>query len=374
MLSGQNGVQAQTSAAVNLDSVEISFLTCSPHDEVYSHFGHTALRLHDLRTGEDLVFNYGVFDYKKPYFVLRFILGHTDYELGVAPTKAFSRYYANWGSQVTEHVLDLTPQEKQNIITALRVNYLPENKVYRYNFFYDNCATRPRDIVERNLEGKVEYVSRTGYEPSFRQMIREKTEKFPWATFGNDILLGFKADMKTTQREQQFLPDNLRHDLDRATVNRNGERQQLVKERRELVPPGVQVMKQGFPLRPLVCALLLLAISIAVFVYEQVKHRIVRWFDVLLMVLTGLAGIVLFVMLFSEHPCTSTNLQVLLLNPLPLFFVWKVAKGKKTRWFKIQLVLTILFLLGGLLQSYAEGMYVLALCLLLRCLRHYNDK
>lgn len=374
MMPAGSRLLAQSVGTSLMDSVEIGIITCSPHDEVYSHYGHTALRCHDLRTGEDVVFNYGIFNYAKPHFVLRFILGHTDYELGVAPTKAFCRYYARWGSEVTEHVLALTPEEKINLIAALRDNFQPQNRVYRYNFFYDNCATRPRDMVERNIMGKVEYEPRPGYEPSFRQMIRQMTEQYPWATFGNDILLGLTADLKTTQREQHFLPANLRSDLERAMVDRGGKRQPLVSQTRQLVPPGEQVSEPGFPLRPLVCSLLLLALSAVVFIYEQAKHTTARWFDVVLMTMTGLAGTVLFVMLFSEHPTTSTNLQVLLLNPLPFLFVWKVARGKKTQWFNIQLALTILFFIGGLWQSYAEGMYVLALCLLLRDLRHYHDK
>ena len=118
------------------------------------------------------------------------------------------------------------------------------------------------------------------------------------------------------------------------------------------------------------CALLLLALSMAVFFYEHAKKCVARWFDLLLMTATGLAGCILALMLFSEHPTTSTNLQVLLLNPLPLFFLWPVARGRRTRFFAIQMVLILLFFLGGVWQSYAEGTYVTALCLLTRDARH----
>ncbi|MBP5340561.1 MAG: DUF4105 domain-containing protein [Prevotella sp.] len=357
-----------------MDSVEIGLLTCAPHDEVYSLYGHTALRCHNLHSGEDLVFNYGIYNFKKPHFVLRFVFGLTDYELGVAPTLPFCNYYAQWGSQVTEQVLDLTGAEKQRLVEALRTNYLPQNRVYRYNFFYDNCSTRPRDMLERCIDGEVVYAPRPDYAPSFRQMVGTCTEGSHWATFGNDILLGVKADLATTQREQQFLPANLRHDIDRAVVVRDGVSRPLVKERRELVPAGVQTTSTVFPLRPIVCALLLLAVSLVVFGYEQMRHTVVRWFDVLLMVAAGLAGCILFVMLFSQHPTTSTNLQLLLLNPLPLLFVWQVVRGRRSRWFTISLCLTIAFLVCALWQDYAEGLEVVAVCLLLRYIRHAHDK
>ena len=349
-----------------MDSVEIGLVTCSPHEEIYSLYGHTALRYHDMHTGEDLVFNYGVFRVDQDNFIWHFAMGQTDYELAVSTTDTFCRYYEAWGSQVTEQVLQLTAEEKQRIAQALGRNLRPENRVFRYNVFYDNCATRPRDLIVANLTGTVEYEPRPGYEPSFRSMAHDCTAGHPWTTFGNEILLGLQADLPTTQREQQFLPANLRHDFDRATVTRQGRSTPLVKERRELVPPGVQVIEPGFPLSPLACSLMLLAIALAVTLYEWHKKTVTRWFDLLLMTAAGLAGCILTLMLFSEHPTTETNLQVLLLNPLPLFFLWPVARGRKTPFFRIWLLLTLLFLLGGLWQCYAEGTYGVAACVLLR--------
>ena len=200
--------QAQRSSA--LDSVEVGLITCSPHDEVYSLYGHTALHCRDLRTGRDYVFNYGVFDYKKPHFVWRFIMGQTDYMLEcISDLQAFCSYYKRWGSQVKEQILDLTPTEKARLVSALGVNL--QNPVYRYNYFYDNCSTRPRDMIERCLEGTVSYAAREGFEDAtYRQLIHLCTEEHPWAELGNDLLLGFHADRKTTQRERHFLPVGLR--------------------------------------------------------------------------------------------------------------------------------------------------------------------
>ena len=362
--------QAQTDVKIEMDSVEIGLITCSPHDEVYSLYGHTAIRYHDLRSGADWVFNYGIFNFKAPHFVTRFVFGLTDYELGIAPTMPFLEYYAQWGSGVTEQVLNLTSEDKEQITLALQVNYMPENRVYRYNFFYDNCSTRPRDIIEQNINGKIVYTPRADYTPTYREMVHAHTKGHPWTTFGNDLLLGIKSDFKTDMRQQEFLPDNLRFDFDHAFIEREGRQEPLVKERRQLVPPGVQMTEQEFPLSPTLCGIILLIISLFVLTYEYVKKTTTRYFDILLMLLTGLAGVVLFVMIFSEHPTTSINLQILILNPLALFFIWPVWKRRKTRWFAISMVLTILFLIGSFWQDYAEGMEFLALCLLLRCLRH----
>lgn len=349
------------------DSVEVSLLTCAPHEEVYSLYGHTALRWHDLHTGDDLAFNWGIFNFKKPFFIVRFVFGLTDYELGITPFEPFAAYYRRWGAMVTEQVLNLTSAEKSRLQKLLADNYLPENRVYRYNYFYDNCSTRPRDIIERCLDGKVEYKQRQDYELTFRQMIHEKTKHHEWATEGNDLLLGLRADLKTSRQEQEFLPENLLYDFDRAQIRGNdGAVRPLVVNRRMAVQPGVQVIERDFVMSPIEVGVALLIVSLLVFAVEWRRRHIFIIWDVVLMALTGLAGCVLFVMLFSQHPCTTTNLQVLLLNPLHLFFIPSVVRRRPTRYWKALLFMTSLLLIGAFFQRYAVLTPILALCLLTR--------
>ena len=357
-------VQAQT------DSIEVSLLTCSPHEEIYSLYGHTALRWHDLSKGDDIAFNWGVFDFHKPYFVLRFVFGLTDYELGAYPYPLFLQEYKAYGSSVTEQVLNLTTEEKLAVKQALIDNLQPENKVYRYNYFYDNCSLRPRDIIEKCVAGKVEYAPREDYAPTYREMVRSCTRNHPWGTFGNDMLLGLRADQTTDMRQQEFLPENLMYDIDRATIYANGEYRPLVKERRIALQSGVQIIEQDFPLTPTECACLLLILSIIIALMEWKRRKTFKFWDAILMTVQGLAGCVLFVMIFSQHPTTSLNLQLLLLNPLPLFFIPAVLRRRETRWWTILAAMIVLFAIGRLFQHYAEGMMILALSLLIRIINH----
>lgn len=353
------------------DSIEVSLLTCSPHEEIYSLYGHTALRWHDLHqsgpsAGNDIAFNWGIFNFNKPYFVLRFVFGLTDYELGIMPFLYFCTYYEKWGSSVTEQVLNLSNEEKMKLEAALQKNLQPENRIYRYNYFYDNCSTRPRNIIEECINGKVEYAHREDYTPSYREMVGVCTRNHPWGTFGNDILLGIKADFKTDMRQQEFLPDNLLYDFDRAQIYADGTYRPLVKERRMVVLPGVQIIEKDFPLTPTECAVVLLIVALLLRGLEWKLKKVFVWWDVLLMLAQGLAGCVLFAMIFSQHPTTSLNLQILLLNPLPLFFIPSIIRGKKTKWQNLLLVLVVLFFICSLFQHYAEGMLILALSLLSR--------
>ena len=362
--------------AVASDSIEIGLITCSPHEEIYSLYGHSALRYHNLANGDDVVFNYGIFNFKKPHFILRFVFGLTDYELGTSPFDRFCDYYKSWGSEVKEQVLNLTPAEKNNIAAALAVNLQPENKIYRYNYFYDNCSTRPRDLVERNINGNINYATADDEPASYRQLVREHVKHHPWAMFGNDMLLGMKADMSITQRESEFLPERLAYDFDRAVINRGDSCQPLVKETRIHVAHGVQKVEEDFPLTPLQCALALLVVSLAVLAAEWRRRRTFKYWDVLLMLACGLAGSIIFVMFFSRHPTTSTNLLIFLLNPLPLFFIPAILRrNTKRRHWRTMLAFIALFLIGGIWQSYAEGTHILALCLLTRICSHLrNDK
>jgi len=355
-----------------MDSVEISLLTCQPHDEIYSLYGHTAIRFHDTRQGSqmDAAFNYGVFDFKKPHFVLRFVFGLTDYELGAYPYKLFLAEYRHFGSMVTEQVLNLTSEEKRQLREALRENLEPGNNVYRYNYFYNNCTTKARDIIERCINGKIEYAARKDYMPSYREMVHEMTRNHPWAQFGNDLLLGIQADQPTDTRQQEFLPYNLMYDFDHAQIYENGQYRPMVKERRVAVPSGVQIIRDGFPLSPTVCGILLTLVALIIFLIEWKKKCAFLAWDLLLMTVIGTIGIILTMMLFSQHPTVSLNLQILLLNPLPWFFLWPVFKRRETRYWMISGVLALLFLIGAAFQSYAAGIQSLALCLLMQCYIH----
>jgi hypothetical protein len=357
------------------DSVEVSLLTCQPHDEVYSLYGHTALRWHDLRSkGIDIAFNWGVFNFKAPYFTTRFVFGLTDYELGSYPYHLFQDEYRHFGSMVTEQVLNLSNEEIAKLQEVLAQNLQPQNRVYRYNYFYNNCTTKARDVIEQCINGKIEYAGDEGVTTSYREMVHEMTRNNPWSQWGNDLLLGIQADQPTTQRQQEFLPNKLMYDFDHAQIYENGVYRPLVKERRIAVPSGVQVLQQGFPLSPLVCFSALLAIGLILFIAQWKQNRVYIVWEALLMVASGIIGIILFLMLFSQHPTVNINLQFILFNPIHWFFLWPVIKGHGKRYWQITTVLCLLFLFGACFQSYASGIWSLALCLLLQSILHLFRK
>ena len=141
--------------ASETDSIRVSLMTCSPGSEIYALFGHTAIRVEIPSQDIDWVYNYGMFSFNTPHFVLRFVTGETDYQLGIIPYPYFEEEYRERGSYVVEQELNLRPEEKVRLVGILQRNYLPENRTYRYNYFYDNCTTRARDRIEESIAGRV---------------------------------------------------------------------------------------------------------------------------------------------------------------------------------------------------------------------------
>ena len=373
----------ETGRKARFDSLQISLLTCSPHDEVYSLYGHTAIRLKDMSTGYDIAVNYGVFSFKEPNFVLRFVLGHTDYEMGIQTFQDFCQEYTYYGATVTEQKLNLTPNEKAAIYCALRVNARPENLKYRYNFLYNNCTTKARDIIVNNLQGDVVYRNKIDQSVTFRNIIHSCNGGHLWARFGNDLLMGVKADEGTSREEQQFLPANLMRDFSTAMVKRNGMLTPLV-GKTETVVNGMKSESdttRWLP-TPSVCAWIMLAIILCVSATEIYVKKKLWGFDAIVAFFTGIAGLILTVMIFSQHPTVRLNLQILMLNPLALYMLYyiiryrKDAGKQKTMWKCVAAVLTMA-ILCSLIQNYAEGMTTLALSLLLRAIynvRSYGRK
>lgn len=363
--------KAQDASYIDMDSVQISLLTCQPHEEVYSLYGHTAIRYYDKTRNMDLAINYGMFSFKKPFFILRFVFGLTDYEMGIEPFDAFCAQYAGYGSGVYEQVLHLTREEKSRIANAINENYKPENRVYRYNYFYDNCTTRARDMLLDHLTRRLDVRIKDLKWESYRDLVHQCCRRTPWVKFGNDMLLGLQADFPIDYKQKQFLPENLKEDFEHIFLNTGkGKTEKLVSRSGWVVLPGVQTEMADFPLSPIACMLLLAGIIVLGTLLEGIRKTRFRWVDAAILLVCGLVGIILFAMIFSQHPTVRLNLQILLFCPFTLLYIYSSVKKSREKQFykgmKVWCALLILFLIGGLFQHYAEGIRFLALSLLLR--------
>ena len=361
--------------AASVDSVRISLLTCAPGSEIYALFGHSAIRYEDPARGEDWVFNYGMFSFKDPNFVMRFVKGETDYQLGVIPFRYFEAEYALRGSSVYQQELNLTEAEKGKLIGLLRENYLPANRVYRYNYFYDNCTTRARDKIEESIAGKVVYPA-SDKVVSYRDILHEFTAGSKWSEFGIDLCLGSEADEPIDERKQMFAPFYMLAAARGAQIQRGDEVVPFVREETQIVEAELED-EPAFPLSPMTCALLLLACTIALVIRGIKKGRQCLVWNALMFALQGLGGcIIAFLFFFSLHPTVGSNWLIILFNPLPLLYLpVMIVRGMKQQkdpyhWYNAVVLTLFIILMPVLPQEFNPTVLPLALSLILVSVGH----
>lgn len=353
------------------DSIKISLLTCEPGTEIYALFGHTALRYENPAQGQDLVFNYGMFSFNTPNFIYRFVKGETDYELGVVPYAYFEGQYALRGSSVYQQTLNLTASEKKKLLRLLEENYLPENRTYRYNYFYDNCTTRARDRFEECIEGEVVYpAGKKGI--SFRDIVHQYTKGHDWDELGIDLCLGSEADDSIDARKQMFAPFYLLEAARGASIVKGDSVRPLVLEEIKVVNAEPEVEESDFPLSPMTCVFILIGLTCLLGWWQLKKGKVIWGWDIVLFGAQGLAGCVIaFLVFFSVHPTVGSNWLIILFNPIPLIYlpimVYKAIKGKKDLYHLVNVVYLTLFIMimPFIHQKFNVTVLPLALCLLI---------
>jgi hypothetical protein len=351
------------------DSTRLYLLTCAPGAELFSKFGHSAIRAHDPTTGTDLVFNYGIFDFDTPNFYVKFIRGKLNYMLGVQRTEVFLRAYESEGRRIDQQALVLNQQETQRVIDFLRTNYEPQNRYYLYDFFYDNCATRIRDVIERAFDTTLEPPATYSANKSFRQLLDEYIGPFPWADFGIDLILGLPADHTADFRDEMFLPDYLSAHF-ATTSFRN---QNLTPAPEVIVPARIDHLEPSGGIGPvwLFGVLAVIVLILTLFAPPKVGQILGSIF----FLAAGLAGCLFaFMWIGTDHQATWQNLNLLWASPLWLF----VLDGRN-QWQRILLLVacttTTVAIVGYLWlpQQLHPAILPIAIILLIRGMLRLRD-
>lgn len=370
--------KAQGQTAAMQDSVTISLLTCTPGPLVYELYGHTAIRVKETgRRQSDWVFNYGTFSFEQPHFMWRFMLGQTDYQLGVVPYTIFYDAYVREGRGIDEQVLNLSKAEAKRLVDALSNNLLPQNATYRYNFFYDNCTTRALTMIERAVDGKVVW-PKGDKDKSLRSIVDEFSEASPWNRFGQNLLLGAEADDEADVQKQMFAPVYAERFMEKALVkSADGSTRHLAAPVRTLLP-AQPMPNDAFPISPMWMFGTLLALTIVISLVEYTRRKFCWQYDVLLYLAQGLTGcIIAFLFFFSAHPAVGSNWLVTMFNPLPLvFFAWymKDAVAQRRCWSMwVEAVMLVVALVAGIVgwQTYPIEIYLIIAALAVRLIAQY---
>ena len=315
-----------TSAQTLSEEAIVSLMSCSPAEPLYFHYGHSAIRIQDPhyvgpdgREGViDWTFNYGVFDFRQTGFYAKFVKGQTDYMLGMEHTADFQWSSSYAGRQVYYQPLALTQEQKQAIMDALAENYLPQNRYYRYNFVYDNCATRPWRIIRKALD-LPEAEGTAG--KTWRENIDRFSGKWTWGKFGINLAFGYEADREMTREQSLFLPENLMNYISEQGLSEN-----------EYIAPFVPRDGQ-FWTSPELAIILLFILIIGLTIWDTWRKKQTWLLDGLLFGCYLIAGCILFYLyFFSEHPFVGTNLNVLYINPLWTIPLVMCCRPKGREW------------------------------------------
>ena len=317
------------------DSVRVSLVTFYPGSEPHNIWGHSEIRVQQGPV--DVYFNYGVFDFQAPAFMWRFMLGKTDYLCQPVP-----RAYAMLGMEnrrMVEQELNL-PQDRAIMVRDfLWNNAQPENSTYRYKFLSDNCSTRPRDIIEMAAGEGLQYPAMSDSTVTYRDILAHYCRNYAWERFGIDLVLGWDVDTVLDQRATMFIPMLLMDAVAGATITTDSTTTSLVKA--TTVPNDKSTEGNVRPptpwyLSPMTVAVLVLALTLMVTWRDWRRHDLSRWFDSVLFSIGGLAGCLLFFLIFfSTHEATSPNINIAWLNPLLLLLAilpWFKKTRNAARW------------------------------------------
>lgn len=329
-------------------AVRISLLTCGPGTELYSMWGHTAIRVIDSSRQADIVFNYGTFDDSDPYFYVKFTRGIMRYALSVETYADFLSEYQYEGRSVEEQVLNLTCQAKDSLVRALLLNAREENRYYDYHFHTDNCTTRAGDIILKQLNGKPAFGDILGKgHPSYRDLIHEYLDRggLAWSKFGIDILLGSRLDQAVNNRQAMFLPDYLMKGFAQCSSGS----QPLVRETREILHGKNEKAATGWFTPMLFFSVLLIIVALLSASRSQTLIRLLNIFDSLFFFALGLLGLLLLTLwIIRVDDVCRNNLNLLWALPthLPVAFLLHRKKGWIRQYFKYVFFISLLLAVG----------------------------
>lgn len=358
---------------------QISIMTCSPGPELYQSWGHNAILIDDPVYNIRRIYNYGTFDFDTPNFIFKFIRGRLPYQLSTESYDFFLRVYDYFDQHVDQQVLNLNPSQKQRVYELLSENLLPENKYYKYEQFYDNCATRILDIFKAGLGDSLElnYSHLEGQNLSFRDAVDLYIEKRPWEDFGIDLLLGAKIDRSMTPAQYNFLPDYLAMTIDNAKVYKDGSWQSFTEKKVRVHTASTERSIAPFWVYPIIAWFIVFLLIAGISWLDLQKKKASFILDIILWAIAGIAGILLvFMWVGTDHGETANNWNILWLLPTHIVIPFLLRKPRYAQLMRSYFTLTVginLLLLASwfiIPQNLHPGIIPLILALSIRALLH----
>jgi hypothetical protein len=350
--------------------VEVYLITCGPGTETYSIYGHSALRIVIPEKKTDMVYNWGLFDFDTKNFAWKFAKGRLDYMLGVEPLQNFLQGYFYEKRYVYSQKINLEPPEIEKLLLLITDNLKQENIKYRYDFFFDDCSTRIRDLIEKSVGEKLLYPPvEKGKFQTFREMVGKYQNPYPWLQFGVDLIMGSSSDKKTEFRERMFLPIDLKDELSETVINRNGKMIPLLRNPEKILDFDSPVVKRKLLVSPVFVFTLVLIIVIILPLWLN-NRKINNFVDFFIFsVYSILALLMIFFNFFTDHVQMKLNLNIIWLNPFIIIcLITMILKKTGYVWFRIAFFISAAFLILQFVlpQEFNSAFFPLVLIILIR--------
>jgi len=326
---------------------ELYLLTCGPGTEIYSVYGHSALRVLIPEKNSDIIYNWGVFDFSTPNFALRFARGRLNYSLGVSSYDSFLREYYMGKRWVVSQKINLDSAQTAKLFVLLEENLKPENINYRYDFFYDDCSTRIRDLLEKSVGEYLDYPPDASANelPTFRDLISKYEKGYVWRRAGIDLLIGTAGDKKASLRDRMFLPVEMKEGLSGTNIRRDGKMIPLLSNPALVLDFEPPVVKTNMLTGPFFIFSLLLIICIGLTGYFRGKKANNIIDMVIFSIFSILSVLMIFFNLFTDHQQLKSNLNIIWLSPFVILCLLSlVLKKNWSIWFRIVFFLSVGFL------------------------------
>jgi len=325
----------------NKNRYKISILSIGEGPSLVDAFGHTAIRVKDAQLKNDIVFNFGVYDFNSPNFYSNFVKGRPEYKLAIQNYSNLIQNYIRQKRYIVEHQLNLD-QNSTKIIIDLLVEKL-NDPYYIYDYFRDNCTTRAADIVidKTNNKFKDDKLESEAI-LTYRDLIHRKINENSWAALGIDLCLGAIIDKKINTRETFFLPENLMNYLDLYEGD-------IIKRNIIYSPESEISYRENLP-SPLLINLILSLIIVAITIFNFKSNKWNKSLDSLIFLISGSIGIlIIYLWFFSNHFAGAQNFNFLWAFPLNFALIFAIYKNKIPNWsigyIKLLIILIILLFL-----------------------------
>ncbi|MFN8438986.1 MAG: DUF4105 domain-containing protein [Cytophagales bacterium] len=362
---------------INAGNLRISILTCGQGPDLYSTFGHSAVRVIDSAAHQDIVYNYGTFEFTDDiWFYVKFTRGKLKYMLDASSFEDFMYGYVAEGRSVEEQEINLSQEDLQKIKLYLENNLKPENKYYKYDFYYDNCSTRIRDIFDKTLSNKLHWNATSDDGSTMRQNLNPYIKEMPWVKWGFYLTLGSVTDVKATYRTKMFLPFELEKSLSKATlISPDGTVSPLIKSNLIILEAAKPVLNDSL-IDP-VYFTLIIVLLIGCYVSHMQFYRDIywKWYDLFVFGTTGLLGLlIVFLWFFTDHQTTHWNFNLLWALPTHLLYLSIMLNYRRFYAYTIAsgVLLAIALLLSIIFQPFHLATYIVIFILIMRLYVNYR--